>query len=485
MPQTPMPSSSEYQVIEITNAVKVACPADWLLMTPYVLAEQQDWFEDEIRFLRTAAQPDTVLIDIGANYGLYSLSIAKLSPQGRVWSFEPCGATADFLQKSIAENHFDNVILIRMAVSDTSGSANLLVKHTAEMNALIDGSATDGGKVESVELTTLDAQWQAHFPGKVDIVKIDAEGHEARIIQGGRSFFTSASPLVMCEVKEQATRHLGSAEALTGLGYAPYRLVPGLSVLVPQDLAEPMDRFLLNLFFCKPDRAEMLQRDGRLVIDPAKSSPAPPGAADQWREFLATFHYGRSGLDDWMPHVDQRPDPGWDDYRDTLNLYARSRDQRLDITTRYAALHTGFTRLLGFIEKQTTAARVLSLARMATEYGARNQAINALDYFLNISQQLRPGDFSREPLLSPCAEFEGIAPTGNLHEWAHAAALEAYERLRSYSGYFTDPDLTLKITDALEKMGYLTPQMQIRAELARRRKDRADPAISSGENPGQ
>jgi hypothetical protein len=48
------------------------------LTTPYVLSEQQDWFEDEIRFLRRLLQPGMNAIDIGANYGVYTLAMAQV-----------------------------------------------------------------------------------------------------------------------------------------------------------------------------------------------------------------------------------------------------------------------------------------------------------------------------------------------------------------------------------------------------------------------
>lgn len=462
---------SGFQAIGITGGVQVVCPADASLMTPYVLAEQQDWFEDEIRFMRAIAGPDTVLIDIGANYGLYTLSIAKLAPRGRVWCYEPCSATADCLRRGIAENQFNHVTLIEQAVSDNTGSGALRVGPAAETNALVDAGGTDdqAGGIETVALTTLDAQWQAQRWDRVDIVKIDAEGHETHVINGGRAFFTTLSPLVMCEVKAGAVIDLGAAGLLVGLGYAPYRLVPGLMALAPQDLAVPLDGYLLNLFFCKTDRAEALLRADRLVMAGAESSPVPAAAPDHWQGYLTAFPYGRFGVDGWALNVGRHPDTGWTDYRDALNLYALSKDESLDITARYTALDNAFTRFRGFIEKQTTAPRLLAYVRIATEIGARVQAVNALDYFLKISAQLKLQDFSREPLLSPCAEFDQITPVGNLHQWAHAAALEAFERLRGFSGYFTDPGVTLGITRALAGLGYLTPQMKNRATLAQGR----------------
>jgi protein O-GlcNAc transferase len=66
------------ETIKIVNDVHVTIPSSLQLMTPYVLHEQGDWFEDEIKFLRTFIKPGMGIIDIGANYGLYTLTIAKI-----------------------------------------------------------------------------------------------------------------------------------------------------------------------------------------------------------------------------------------------------------------------------------------------------------------------------------------------------------------------------------------------------------------------
>src|SRR5262249_20657349 len=46
-------------------------------VTTYVLIEQEDWFEREIAFVRRLLQPGMRVIDIGANYGTYTLTMAQ------------------------------------------------------------------------------------------------------------------------------------------------------------------------------------------------------------------------------------------------------------------------------------------------------------------------------------------------------------------------------------------------------------------------
>jgi hypothetical protein len=69
--------------LEIAGGARVVTPDSLNLITPYVLYEQQDWFEDEIVYLRRLLLPGQRAIDVGANYGVYTLSIAQaVGPTG-------------------------------------------------------------------------------------------------------------------------------------------------------------------------------------------------------------------------------------------------------------------------------------------------------------------------------------------------------------------------------------------------------------------
>ncbi|CAN0265471.1 unnamed protein product, partial [Phaeothamnion confervicola] len=202
------------------------------------------------------------IVDIGANYGLYALSLAfAAGPQGRVWAVEPASATAGYLRQSVEANALANVSVIRTALSDRDGTARLSVEDNPELNSLSDDGS---GATEEVALTTLDALAAAQDWGAIDVLKLDAEGEEERIVAGGARFLREASPLVMFEIRHGGKLNLGLAGRLAALGYTTYRLLPGPGLLVPWDAGAPLDDFQLNLLACKPDRAGRLARAGKL-----------------------------------------------------------------------------------------------------------------------------------------------------------------------------------------------------------------------------
>ena len=117
--------------LTMVDGVRVIVPDSLNLITTYVLREQNDWFEDEIKFLRCLLQLGQKVIDIGANYGVYTLSMARaVGPTGRVWSFEPASTTAKLLAKSINANDFEQIVLEQKALSDKSGIAQLSLNET-------------------------------------------------------------------------------------------------------------------------------------------------------------------------------------------------------------------------------------------------------------------------------------------------------------------------------------------------------------------
>ncbi|MFM7269960.1 MAG: hypothetical protein ACKOZT_15490, partial [Cyanobium sp.] len=87
--------------------IQMVVPDSLERITTYVLEEQQDWFEDELHAVRCLLQPGDSVIDIGANLGVYALSMARVvGDTGKVRAFEPASETAALLRESARLNGF-------------------------------------------------------------------------------------------------------------------------------------------------------------------------------------------------------------------------------------------------------------------------------------------------------------------------------------------------------------------------------------------
>ncbi|MCP9837860.1 FkbM family methyltransferase [Cyanobium sp. N.Huapi 1H5] len=463
--------------LAMADGVRIVVPDSLNLITPYVFQEQLDWFEDEIKFVRCLLEPGDNVMDIGANYGAYALPMAKsVGPMGRVWAFEPASATAHLLAESLAANGFTQVILERSAVSSCSGTAQLSLNDNSELNALVSTpSASDA--CETVPVVTLDETINSYEIHRIDFLKIDAEGEEASILRGGDRFFSELSPLVQYEVKAGAVLHTELADSFELLGYSSYRLVPGLNVLVPLTKGSQPDSYLLNLFGCKSDRAQLLADRGLLVLaddrgtlsrtqeDRTWTQEDLNTSGYDWRHSIARQPYGIQLASLWVETVALGDSA---DVELALSLYALSRDVQRAPSDRFAALEASLGLLKPLCRRHPSYLRLASLARVAADYGERQLAVNALRQLamdISLHQRADPS----EPFLVPSAAFESISPgDGNIGNWIFSAVLEELERLESYSSFYSGTS-SLQRLELIQKLGYGSAEMERRLQLVQRR----------------
>jgi FkbM family methyltransferase len=453
----------ETTVLTLVDGVRIVVPDSLDLITPYVLREQQDFFEDELPFVRSLLEPGQHVIDIGANYGVYTLPMAqKIGPSGHVWAFEPASGTAGFLAQSITVNGFGQVTLEQKAVSSTAGSAQLGAHIHSELRAIVRGASADGG--ETVSLVTLDDCMDRYRWSNIDFIKIDAEGEESNIVRGGRRFFASLGPLVQYELRT-TDMNLDLISEFAAIGYDSYRLVPGLNVLVPFDLKSPPDPYLLNLFCCNSARAGRLAARGLLLrsVDLAHKGELVH-AKYHWRHALARMAYAAPLVSQWAKTEEAGKSA---EVQRALSLYACSRDKELSLAQRFHALEAGFLELKALCDRQPSGLRLASLARAAHDYGARAVSVSALNRLIESIRQTGIVDPS-EPFLAPLERFDSIAPGEALGNWILGSALEQLERRESFSTFYVGPTCRDRL-EAIHALGFAGPDMQRRLELVRLR----------------
>ncbi len=442
--------------VRLKGEVDICVPRNLDLISPYVLLEQEDWFEDEAPFIRRLLRSGDKVVDIGANYGVYSLTAAKaVGDGGHVWSFEPASETAAHLSQSIAANGFKNVTLIQAALSNREGQAQLSLSGQSELNTL-QGSAAGS---ETVSLTTLDA-WAAGagWP-KVDFMKLDAEGEEGNVIRGGENFLRRASPLVMFEIKHGSKLNLALQGQLTELGYAAYRLLPGIGILRPFHATGSEDPYLLNLFACKPDKAAELAERGILAEAPVIDIPAIPEGA--WKKQLSAMPYARDLTGQWL-----RPGVVAADYGNALDAYCLAHESSAPAPRRAAALEVAVAAMRRLSEGDPRFCYLLSLARAASEAGQRAVGVLALQ---RLVAGLAKGQCDpSQPFLAPSERFENLPMAGKAEHWCFAAILETFERLSAYSSFY-DPNHA-SILDDLRKTGLQSVESERRRILIGLRK---------------
>jgi len=138
------------------------------------------------KLFRQLIQPGMVVVDVGANVGYFTLLAAELAgSSGTVYAFEPEPNNYALLKKNIQLNSYSNIQPIETAVSNERGSTQLYLSAMDNGSHSIYGMAARGvTETHLVATTTLDAFLEGEGWPKVDLVKIDVEGAEIRVLDG-------------------------------------------------------------------------------------------------------------------------------------------------------------------------------------------------------------------------------------------------------------------------------------------------------------
>lgn len=153
---------------------------------PYVYAEQS-----MIDLMIPNFGDDTVFMDIGANIGVFSVIAAKRCRQ--VYAFEANPKIFDILKENVEP--FDNVEIFNVAIGDKNGMANLyLHKKRGGADTLIQKRIRphQQGEVITVPCTKLD-----DYGLQADVIKIDVEGAEMFVVNGGLKTLRKAKLIFM------------------------------------------------------------------------------------------------------------------------------------------------------------------------------------------------------------------------------------------------------------------------------------------------
>lgn len=163
-------------------------------------------------------KPGMQLFDIGTNIGETLLNMARLTgPSGRVFGFEPVHENFEKCMTNLALNKFNHVKVRQAALSDKNET--LYFGHGANLNSGgIFMTRNSGQDSPAVKAMTLDQVVMEEGLTAVSLLKIDVEGFEYNVLQGGSASIKKYRPLLFVEVDDEHLKRQGvSAEMLESL----------------------------------------------------------------------------------------------------------------------------------------------------------------------------------------------------------------------------------------------------------------------------
>jgi FkbM family methyltransferase len=189
----------------------------------------------EREFVQRFLQPGMTVLDIGAYYGLYSLTASALvGKRGRVIAFEPSPFQRKRLHWNLRLNRSQNVSVENLALGVSIGQQTLF-SITGESAGYASLRKPAIGAIFDpivVQVTTLDEYLRNHRIDTVDFIKVDVEGGEMDVFKGAVELLRKqVRPVILCELEDVRAEAWGykakeAAAFVESFGFRWFRPLP-------------------------------------------------------------------------------------------------------------------------------------------------------------------------------------------------------------------------------------------------------------------
>lgn len=163
--------------------------------TNAMFAECQDPVYERIAALLHPA----VVVDIGANIGFAAIQLCRVFPDAELIVAEPNRTLHELLEFNLSSNGCRSYRLVDAAVGDRPGTLVFQINQVFSADSRVRGLQA-GFEEVTVPQTTLDDLLMPHARGKPVLIKIDTQGYERQVLDGGAAFFGS-NPRFLAKVE--------------------------------------------------------------------------------------------------------------------------------------------------------------------------------------------------------------------------------------------------------------------------------------------
>ncbi|PCJ18732.1 MAG: hypothetical protein COB02_09860 [Candidatus Cloacimonadota bacterium] len=361
--------------INLSDGFSITVPNDITEISTFTYLEQETWFENDKNILNDILPDNFKAVDIGANYGFYSLFMANLDKgNSKIFSIEPCLNTMTCFKQSIKENNFNNITPLQIGLSDTKSEAFLSIQESSELNEVVYETQLQG-QFEKIQLDSLDNLYKQYDLKGCHFIKLDAEGHEEKVLKGAKIFFENESPIVMFEIRHGADYNFKLIDLFKSLNYQIFELDYLLNKLKKFN-QEKIDPLLLNVFAVPKGLISQLKSDN-LVIDFIDFQKLDSNYLNDF--FLKKKSYQLLGFNtNIMEHTKVTLPKYWN----ALNMFIASQNSEINHNFRHLYLKQSYEDLKSIASESPSIAPTLSLIRVAIEYRDINLALELSQYFL-------------------------------------------------------------------------------------------------------
>lgn len=181
--------------------------------------------DPDLDLVRHLSSPGDVVIDCGANIGLFSVAAAlSVEPQGLVYAFEPVGRVRRLLVRNVVASDCNNIVVLPFALGASIGRREFVTMPGGGGLSSFSPEMPEQGVPVMVDVHRLDDAVAPTHRHRVRLIKLDVEGAETSVLSGARQVIAASRPAILIEVEDGHLRRQGSSAAelrqlLEELGY--------------------------------------------------------------------------------------------------------------------------------------------------------------------------------------------------------------------------------------------------------------------------
>jgi len=212
--------------VQLTPETKCICYPDSSFGGLVVYTKYPEY--DEMSFVYSFLQADDTFCDVGANIGAFSLIASSKIKSGKIFAFEPSAKALEYLEENIRLNGLDNKIkVVTKVVSDKAGYEYFSVGKFSEVDHITTNDNSEGKNIRIASIT-LDGFLTDLKVYNIDLVKIDVEGAELKVLKGLKQYLSKGRVgVVIFELNSRSLKfgntHLATAQFLENYGYKLYK----------------------------------------------------------------------------------------------------------------------------------------------------------------------------------------------------------------------------------------------------------------------
>lgn len=159
------------------------------------------WGKDFVYDLRRIFQSQAigVIVDAGANVGSVSLDFAFYFPESKILAFEPVSATYERLKARVEK--YNKIEPIQMALGESVYQVEIALNSEDTINSISSRPTEQNiSGLETISVCTLDGFAQQNNIAAVDVLKIDVEGFEFKVLEGAENLLRNSIKAIVLEV---------------------------------------------------------------------------------------------------------------------------------------------------------------------------------------------------------------------------------------------------------------------------------------------